>query len=228
MADDARLSREVSSDPAPEAAHDRHAEEWLARIVSWGIPAGTVAASLGLGVFAGLGPALLVLASGALLGAVALVWSSLRTLSGEVFVDDDVPGLDSDTTELGQRKLRVLLAIKDLEGERALGKIDEADYRELVVQYRDEAKRILRAIDLRAEPARAEAERVAEEYIARRGSPPGAKSSGPEETPPASRGECARCLGSNDVDASFCKHCGAPMKKDGARVGPRRRHHAKA
>jgi hypothetical protein len=225
---------------AGETAADVAAERALARAVSWALPLATGVGAIAVGVFGSLGSAILVIASGVLLGAIALLWASLRTLSG------DAPLLDAPsngaqrvaTSDLGERKLRVLLALKDIESEHQLGKLDDADYQTLVARYREEAKDVLREIDRRAAPSRAEAERVASEYLARHGMARAGATGGAtggdgnapaaetKSAPAAGRIECSSCHGSNEPDAAFCKHCGASM--NGPAPSTEGAHHAKA
>src|SRR5271154_1295102 len=59
------------------------AERLLARVVGGALPVVSIAAAVGVAFVVGVGPALLVLAFGALVGTIALLWASLRTLSGD-------------------------------------------------------------------------------------------------------------------------------------------------
>jgi hypothetical protein len=212
----ARSGRSAERDDANDDA-----ERALARIVSWGLPIATWMGAVLAGVLVSLGSALLVLASGTLLGAIAFLWGSLRTLSGDApLAGEGDPHLGRPgETDLAERKRRVLLSLKDLESERALGKIDEADYQDLVAKYRDEAKTVMREMDRQADPTRGEAERVAREFLARHGygRPPAengdARVPAPTASPQPDRVECRACQTSNEIDAAFCKQCGAPMKR---------------
>jgi hypothetical protein len=115
-------------------------------------------------------------------------------------------------------------ALKDLESEHALGKIDDADYREVVAKYRDEAKSVMREMDGEVAPMIQEAERLATEYLARRGARSKADdvdgvdgtaaAAEVKKEPPAreNRQTCPSCDTSNEADATFCKQCGASMK----------------
>jgi hypothetical protein len=202
------------------------AERSLGRAVAWGLPALSLAGAFAAGLVGSVGSAFLVLASGALLGTIALLWASLRTLSGDAPLPVDLEVVTSrrpEVDELGERKRRVLRALKDLESERALGKIDPADYEMIAARYREDAKIMMRDMDQQAAPARAEAERLAAEYMARRRQ---AGSRGRAPTVGAgSRGEvdvrvlavttqripCPGCAVSNEPDATFCKRCGSPL-----------------
>jgi hypothetical protein len=210
-----RPQAEVVSHGTPAGARDAdESERALGRAVAIGLPIVCVVAAVVVGALAGAGSALLVLASGALLAAIALLWASVRTLSG----DAPLPGgLEAVATPQGgvddlvERKLRVLRALKDLESEHALGKIDDADYQAFVEKYRAEAKAVMREMDTEMAPLLEQAERLAREYLAKQGS------GGVEESPTeAKRVECRSCHASNENDAAFCKQCGASIKGSAA------------
>lgn len=219
-------ARAPASDGRTTSGEDDAAERALARVVAVGLPLVTLAGAIGAGIAAGPGSSLLVLASGALLGTIALLWASLRTLSGDAPLPanlDDGSALRPRAEELTDRKRRVLRALKDLEGEHELGKIDDDDYENLAAKYREEAKDLLRELDRQTGPARAEAERIVEEYLSRRtraeadGAPslePESPKAGPRSPKPrkSPRFACTRCGASNEADASFCKRCGAGLE----------------
>jgi hypothetical protein len=196
------------------------AERSLARMVAIGLPVGGLVGAVAVGVIAGIGSALLVVAAAALLGTIALLWASVRTLSGDAPLSLDLETVSArklGVDALSEQKRRVLRALKDLENERAIGKIEEADYEMLVARYRDEAKAVMREMDLEVAPLRGEAEKVARSFLKKRGLEP-------EDSPetaieatveaPAASGErvtCAKCRTSNEPDATFCKKCGASL-----------------
>jgi hypothetical protein len=194
---------------APEADE---AERALGRVVSLGLPLVAVVAAVVVGVVASVGSALLVLASGALLGTIALLWASVRTLSGDAPLPVDLEALAArrhGVDDLGEQKNRVLRALKDLESEHALGKIDDADYGSFVARYRDEAKTVMRQMDLEVAPLREQAEQIARDYLEKRN----LEGTVPESAQPRDdRPTCASCDTSNEPDAAFCKKCGAPLR----------------
>ena len=203
------------SRPEEDAAAEE-TERRLGRFVSIGLPVVTLASAIGVGAFASVGSGLLVAAAGTLLGTIAFLWASLRTLSG----DAPLPfGLEENAMRdevdvLAEQKRRALRALKDLENERALGRIDEADYEVVQASYRTEAKEVMRRMDERAAPSRADAERLARAYL-KEHLPEARRSSEAKPTSkPVERIErisCVKCGGSNDADAVFCKHCGAAV-----------------
>ncbi len=216
------------------------AERSLARTVGIAIPLGTLVISIGVGIVMSLGPAILVFTGGALLGTITLMWASLRTLGGDAPLPTGLATaaiVSRDNRAIAERKRTVLLALKDLEHEREIGKIDEADYHLVAARYRAEAKNILREIDDEAAPNRSRAEQIARTHLKKRGllsadapespasadeivnrvsiepAPPTTKSAPPPPMPKEVRPECEKCQTSNEPDAAFCKKCGASLVK---------------
>jgi hypothetical protein len=219
-------TRDGDTPPALAEAWSRpdQAERALGRMVAVGLPLASIAGAIAVGVIASVGSALLVLAAGALLGAVGLLWASVRTLSGDAPLTTDFEMLAADqpaVDALGEDKGRLLRALKDLESEHAIGKIDDADYQLLSGRYRDEAKEVMRQMDEEVAPFRQEAERLTREYLAQRGfAPPDARRAPEAKAPRPARIVCGSCGTSNEPDAAFCKQCGASIKKEqgGARA----------
>ena len=158
---------------APERESPRNEpndlEKKLADYARVGVPILTVAIALTVGFVQGPASAILVLAGGALIGVIAVFWASVRTLLGETPLSGaDAYALAAPRAE-EERKRAVLRALKDLEFERSVGKISEADYAELVARYRGEAKRLLRAIDEEAQPRHERAEALLAKRLRREG-----------------------------------------------------------
>src|SRR5882672_8194898 len=128
-------------------------ERLLRGVSTWIAPAALLTA-LVVGTTLGLGPALLVLAGGMLLGVVLLFWSSLGRLTGESPLSlEEAIGLGAPSPE-EERKRSVLRALKDLEYERSVGKISDQDFAELSARYRADAKALLRLIEAESAPLR--------------------------------------------------------------------------
>lgn len=107
----------------------------------------------------------LVLAGLALVAVIAAFWSSVRMLIGESRLSGaDAYALGTQHTEFEQKRA-VLRALKDLEFERAVGKISEEDYRVLVGRFRAEAKALLQVIDEKSKEKRARAEKVVQAHF---------------------------------------------------------------
>ena len=121
-------------------------------------PALVVSIAVLVGVSLGLGPALLVLAAGMLVAAISAFWSSLGRLTGESPLTlEEAVGLGAPSPE-EERKRSILRALKDLDYERSVGKISEADFAELTQRYRAEAKTLLQALAAEDAPRRQKAE----------------------------------------------------------------------
>jgi hypothetical protein len=124
--------------------------KWVAPVI--------VLTALIVGATVGLGPSLLVLAGGMLLGVVLLFWSSVGRLTGESPLTlEEAIGLGAPSPE-EERKRSILRALKDLEYERSVGKISEEDFAELSARYRADAKALLKLIDAESAPMRKRAE----------------------------------------------------------------------
>lgn len=219
MAEQRRKPAGKAADAAAQGTRTEdgdEAERFLGRIVAVGLPVVCVVAAIAVGFAASVGSALLVLASGALLGTIALLWASVRTLSGDAPLPADLEALAAqhrDVDALAEQKRRVLRALKDLEAERALGKIDAADYEAIAMQYREEAKALMREMDRNVAPALAEAERIARDYLVAQGLGPAEAAPAAPVAGPRGRLTCPTCATSNEPDAAFCKKCGTAMAK---------------
>jgi ribosomal protein L40E len=204
-----------------ESTEDRaradETERTLAKATALGLPLVTVLAALAVGSMFNVAAAILVLAAGALVGVIGLIWASLRTLGGDAPLAEglvDATMTRAIVTDRAERKRRVLRALKDLELEHSIGKIDDADYAEISARYREQAKGILREQDVEIEPLRAKAEAIARAHL--EGSAPPAphlpeRSVTLADTPTAKRLPCPKCATSNEPDATFCKKCGTKL-----------------
>lgn len=175
------------------------------------LAAGTVVCALIVGLAAGVASALLVFVTGALLGAILLVWHSLRTLAGDADVDLALDAVPTGTSSLlTEEKTRALRALKDLEAEHAIGKIDDADYAALDAEYRARAKEVIREIDDELAPYREKAEAIVRAHLEKRSVASAAASK--DEAP--AKNACPECETHNDDDATFCKKCGAKLASE--------------
>lgn len=221
-------------------------ERRIARVVAIGLPVVTFASAVIAGVLIGPALAILVLTAGMLLGVIALFWASLRVLSGDAALPPELEALDATAhavDALSSRKRMLVRALKDLDNERALGKLEEIDHEQLSTTYRGELKEVLMRIDASLEPHRSKAEAAARNYLLQAGlaeagyrGEPAPKESAPvledgdqredeaseNAAAPAkavvTRASCSACNTSNEIDASFCKKCGASLAKDAAAV----------
>ena len=90
---------------------------------------------------------------------------------------------------LQQEKALVLRAIKDLEFDRGMKKVSDADYTDMLERLRARALLIMQQLERIPETPQSSAPR----------SEKGGRSAGPA---------CVRCGTRNEPDAKFCKQCG--------------------
>jgi hypothetical protein len=151
----------------------------------------------------GQGLTVIILVS-VLMGATALVgMAALRAVRPLVLAQDDRTVVIGDRTRatLERDKTLTLRAIKDLEFDRAMGKLSEEDFREMSGRLRSRAARLLKQLDVGA-GYRDQIERD----LAKRLGQGGEKVIAGQESH-----ACAACGTGNDRDAKFCKNCGARL-----------------
>jgi hypothetical protein len=206
MAESTRQKKQQKQSSPPEASA-RSAWPYASfESLVWILPIGSVVATLAMGAVYGVGTAVLTLAGGVLLIVISILWASVRTLSGDAAITLEEAIALGAPTAAEEQKRAVLQALKDLEFERSVGKIADADYEELVVRYRAEAKRLLRAVDEDLAPLREKAAAYVAEQLGNE--PP------PKRSKPPKRADdpvCPTCQTANDTDAAFCKKCGAKL-----------------
>jgi hypothetical protein len=114
---------------------------------------------------------------------------------------------------LEREKALALRSIKELEFDRAMGKVSEGDYHEMSGRLRARAGRLLRDLDATGTSPYRDA--IEKELARRLGSAsPASSSITTAEAPTAAPAAvvCATCSTSNDTDARFCKGCGARLE----------------
>lgn len=107
-------------------------------------------------------------------------------------------------TALEHDKGLVLRAIKELEFDRAMGKVGDADFEEIGGRLRARAMTIME--DLERTPVDAPPPRVAG---SRGAAARGARAS--DSSPAAAERRCGSCGDPVDTTAKFCPHCGARL-----------------
>jgi hypothetical protein len=116
--------------------------------------------------------------------------------------------------DLEREKALTLRSIKELEFDRAMGKVSPQDFDEMAARLRARAVGIMKQLDAGTSVYRAIIEK---ELAARSGRKPSASTTRPDpEVGRAARrpaGVCA-CGVANDADARFCKSCGTKLTKD--------------
>ena len=144
-----------------------------------------------------LGAFVLVVGWSVLLGAGWLLWRAAASF--DLHVDDPVFQAPETVrrAELTAEKKLLLKAIKELEFDKNMGKLDDREAAEIIGRYRARAVEILRELD--DESGGKTYEAIVEKELARR--------LGQPEAAPAP-GTCGACGTANDADAVFCKKCG--------------------
>jgi hypothetical protein len=169
-----------------------------------------------------------------LMGTAALVGvAALRVFKPLVSPDDDRTPMVGHRTRaaLEREKLLALRSIKELDFDRAMGKLSEEDFREMSTRLRARAARLIRQLDAgsgyRTQIERELEKRLGPDALLKTSRPEsgtadahGSASLSGERAAaslsterPAARAEpvCASCAAINDHDARFCKSCGAKL-----------------
>jgi hypothetical protein len=166
--------------------------------------AGLIGATVVVFVSRGQTPAGIILLSLTIFAAAAVGIATWRTFGPLAAPDDpsEVPVVGGRTRiALEREKALALRTIKELEFDRAMGKVSDKDFAEMSQRLRVRAARLMRQLDAGAS-YRAQIEREIDSRV-------GAKSE--PATVPAVRA-CPSCGTDNDTDARFCKHCGASLE----------------
>ncbi|HET9831676.1 MAG TPA: zinc ribbon domain-containing protein [Vicinamibacterales bacterium] len=124
----------------------------------------------------------------------------LRMVRPLVFGDEDRTAMIGHRTRtaLEREKLLVLRSIKELEFDKAMGKLSETDFQEMSNRLRVRAARLIRLLDAGGD-YRAQVERDL------------AKRLGEAPSEPQAARFCGQCGAARDVDAKFCKNCGTKL-----------------
>jgi hypothetical protein len=136
-----------------------------------------------------------------LMAAAALVGIAvLRMVRPLVSVEDERTVMIGQRTRvaLEREKMLALRAIKELEFDRAMGKLSDSDWSEMSGRLRTRAARLMKQLD-----AGASYRDQIERDLARR--------IGAKVSPAVAAGACASCKTENDADARFCKGCGQKL-----------------
>jgi len=136
----------------------------------------------------------MLMAASTLVGIAAL--RAIRPLVSE---HDDRSVVIGQRTRvaLEQEKATTLRTIKELEFDRAMGKMSDEDFTEMSVRLRARAARLIKQLDA----GTGYRPKIEQDLAKRLGDA--------ADRPPAhAQRTCSRCSTSNDADARFCKNCG--------------------
>lgn len=171
---------------------------------NWKPTAGTVVLSLGW--MALLGAALLLLRA-----AMLFDWSKTGATIGTL--------TDDRRLELEREKKTLLKAIKEIEFDQGMGKIDDAEAHGAIVKYRARAMEILRILDedtaaggLGGARIEAQIEKELAKRMAKAQVKPAVVAE-PVAAAPKPAPFCIKCGLKNDLDAAFCKKCGGKLEQ---------------
>jgi hypothetical protein len=156
----------------------------------------------------GQGPTAVILL-GVLMATAALVgYAALRALRPLVSIEEDRTVMVGQRTRvaLEREKLMTLRSIKELEFDRAMGRLSDEDWKEMSGRLRARAAGLMRQLDAGA-GYRDQIERDLAKRIGEKQEDRSAKASAERTSDPV----CAACATANDTDARFCKSCGQPL-----------------
>jgi len=193
----------LKSDAAPDGrngrtppAADRGLEPWQFFLLG-ALGCATAVTSMARGQ----GATAIILLS-ALMGAAALVgYATLRAVRPLVSPEDERMVMVGQRTRaaLEREKMLALRSIKELEFDRAMGRLSEEDFHEMSGRLRARAARLIKDLDA----GFGYREQIEKDLAKRLG----------ERLAPAQKSDraCAECGTSNDADARFCKSCGRAL-----------------
>jgi hypothetical protein len=158
---------------------------------------------------------------GAAGAAAAGFYRMLAPLAAEDVSAFREPLSERSRATLEHEKTLVLRSIKELEFDKAMGKLSDRDFEEMSARLRTRAISLMKQLD--DEGTGGYRELIERELKARLGSPAravaAAAASAPamadavtSEPPVVVAGQCVACGTANDQDAAFCKRCGSRLQ----------------
>jgi hypothetical protein len=168
--------------------------------------AALVCATAGTLVLRGQGVTAVVLLS-VMMGTVCLVGiAALRAVKPLLANEEDRTAMVGQRTRaaLEREKFLTLRAIKELEFDRAMGKVSEADWHEMSGRLRVRATGLMRQLDAGS----GYREQIERDLAKRLAGSAGTTSAGEPGPIVAAGNFCTDCGTKNEADARFCKNCG--------------------
>ena len=150
----------------------------------------------------GQGATTVILLSVLMATSVIVAVGALRMLRPLVGADEDRTPMVGQRTRaaLEREKMLALRSIKELEFDRAMGKLSDSDWREMSGRLRGRAARLMRQLDAGG----GYREQIERDLANRLGD----AATRAANTPAIAIGSCPACGTVNDADARFCKGCG--------------------
>jgi len=192
--------------------------------------AGLIGATIVVFVSRGQTPSGIILLSLIIFTAAIVGVATWRTLAPLTGRDEPTgPQILGGRTRaaLEREKALVLRTIKELEFDRAMGKVSDKDFGEMSTRLRARAAGLIRQLDAGSGYRETIEKEIAKRLGGPQGSAPHQVGSAPHQassttsapqqtaTPPAAAAVarfCSSCGAKRDPDARFCKHCGARME----------------
>jgi hypothetical protein len=140
-----------------------------------------------------------------LIGSAVLVGlATLRTVWPILGPDEDRTPVVGDRTRvaLEREKALALRSIKELEFDRAMGKLSDGDWQEMSTRLRARAARLIRQLDA----GTGYRDRIERDLAAKLAEPAPSSVRAAEAVQ-----QCQACATPNDPDARFCKTCGQKL-----------------
>jgi hypothetical protein len=164
---------------------------------------------------------LVIMAAGASAGGFYRMLAPLASDDSALFSE---PISERSRAAVEREKALVLRSIKELEFDRAMGKLSPKDFDEMAGRLRARAITLMKQVDEGATGYRELIERELAARLAPRARVSGVAAPVAAEAPPAVHaqpappmesqpavGRCSSCRTANDPDAAFCKRCGTKL-----------------
>jgi hypothetical protein len=197
------MSSATSTNEPPQTVNDQGLQPWQFFVL-----AALGCATAVTFIARGQGPTAVILL-GVLMATAALVgYAMLRAVRPLVSPEDDRTVMIGQRTRvaLEREKMLALRSIKELEFDRAMGRVSDEDFKEMSTRLRTRAARLMRQLDA-GTGYREQIERELEKRLEAK------KDDASARPVKAARAAliCGACETTNEVDAKFCKQCGARL-----------------
>jgi ribosomal protein L40E len=212
--------KRASDAPVAVAEPSRTAEDPGFRPWHFFVLASLIAATVAVVLSRGATPEHLILISLAIGAAGAAAAALYRTIAPLTTSDPTAfsePLSVRSRAAIEREKTLTLRALKDLEFDKAMGKLSPRDYDEMAGRLRTRAVSLMKELDEDRGGYAAVIERELQSRMAAprtesaRPSAPAAVAEPTSEETNAEVGSCAVCRTVNDPDATFCKRCGTRL-----------------
>ena len=144
-----------------------------------------------------------------IIGAAGAAAAGFYRMLAPLATDDPLvytePLSDRTRAALEREKALTLRSIKELEFDRAMGKVSEKDFDEMAGRLRARAIALIKELDSENAGYRSVIERELGARLAASQASPSQVAAAPTAL------RCASCGGDNDADAAFCKRCGSRL-----------------